>query len=103
MPLRLFLARGSGMGQAIAFIAVSVVGVGLSLLAFLTLGSIRLDSPLGMLRDGLANGTVAPGWQARDLDGELHVGPTPAGWQLLVFGDHALAPFDDLLGGIRFL
>lgn len=69
----------------------------------MTLGFVRLESPLGILRDGLPLGARAPRWTIRDDRGRLRKVPSGESWQLLVFGDHSLEAFPDLVSGIKRL
>jgi hypothetical protein len=91
------------IAQAAAFLALASGLVVLSLLAIARLGILRLESPLSRDREGLRPGRRVPAWERADLSGERHVVPRGHGWQLLMFADHSLREFPDLLPGLRRL
>ncbi len=70
-------------------------------LALTRLGLLRLESPLGVIRDGFPPGRLAPAWRLPDLSG--HPSGTPHGrhWQILIFCDHALVEFPGLVAGVK--
>jgi hypothetical protein len=78
--------------QAIGFVAFAGLLVVLTVVALVGIGIVRLESPLGVLRDGLQPGERAPRWALPDLDGVERRSPSGR-WQLLVFGDHSLREF----------
>jgi len=78
--------------QAIGFVAFAGLLVVLTVVALVGIGIVRLESPLGVLRDGLQLGERAPRWALRDLDGVERRSPSGR-WQLLVFADHSLREF----------
>lgn len=93
------------MGTAIGFIffGVEFVFIILCLLAIVRTGFVRLESSIGLRRDGLPYGKTAPGWSLPDVEGRLRVTPAGDHWQLLIFADHSLASFPDLVAEINEL
>lgn len=88
--------------QGFAFVAFASLLILLTVLAIVRVGLLRLESPLGIMRDSLPLGAVAPTWRLPDLAG--HARGTPTGtWQLLVFADHSLREFPELVEGIKEL
>jgi hypothetical protein len=81
------------MSLAIAQLTVTVVLVVLAALALTALGIGRLESPSGILRDGLPHGAPAPTWSLVDSQGRLHCCPRKSGWQVVLFAEHSLASF----------
>jgi hypothetical protein len=86
--------------QMVAYIAVASLLVVLAAAATLRIGLLRLESKLGVGRDGLSEGTRAPAWRLRDADGVARRSPNPNAWQLLVFSDHSLKEFPRLAFGL---
>ncbi|MDQ3914939.1 MAG: hypothetical protein M3279_07450 [Actinomycetota bacterium] len=72
-------------------------------LALLRLATLRLDSPLGRLRDGLLEGMSAPEWELRDTTGRPRRVPHGSKWQLLVFGDYTLVEFPGVVAALQRL
>jgi len=64
------------------------------------LGFSRLESSTGILRDGLSLEKKAPIWTLPDTTDVLHSVPNGNRWQFLIFTDHSLASFPELLLGI---
>jgi hypothetical protein len=89
-------------GQAIAFVAFAGVLVVLTLLVLVGVGIVRLESPLGVLRDGIPDGKRAPSWRLADAAGVTRQCPSGR-WQLLLFADHSLREFPDLVAGLKRL
>ena len=89
--------------QGLAFLGVESVLIALVLLAILRTGLMRLDSSAGIWRDGLPPGKVAPPWSLPDLKGYLRVTPAGDHWQFLIFADHSLSAFPDLVAGMNHL
>lgn len=88
--------------SVVAFFVLAVTMLALGLVALLRLGSLRLDSPLGIARDGFDAGERAPRWSLEDSRGTVR--RVPAGhWQLLVFADHSIVEFPDLVRGLHSL
>ncbi|WP_157254436.1 peroxiredoxin family protein [Nonomuraea typhae] len=75
----------------------------MALLAIIEIGKQGMLGHQGVERDGLRSGTRAPAWQAVDLDGRVHVSPAPGRWQVLVFADHSLREFTEVVEGLRAL
>ncbi len=71
--------------------------------ALLRLATLRLDSPLGRLRDGLLEGTPAPEWELSDTTGRPRRVPHGSKWQLLVFGDYTLVEFPGVVAALQRL
>jgi hypothetical protein len=67
------------------------------------LALLRLDSPLGISRDGFPRGSRVPRWRLPDLNEELHQVPSGKSWQLLLFSDHSLREFPQLAQAIERL
>jgi hypothetical protein len=86
-----------------AFLVVGVLLAFAAILAFVTLGSVRLESRLGVLRDGLPPGRKGPSWEAKATSGRVHHTPRRTGWQLLVFCNHGIREFPDLPDALREL
>lgn len=91
-----------GTAQAIAFLAVCGLLLLLGLLALARIGLLRLESPLGIIRDGLPGGAPAPRWQLADTEGVLRGVPSGR-WQLLLFADHSLREFPEVAGAVAGL
>lgn len=79
-----------------AFLICATLLLLLSLLALCALGVGRLESSIGILRDGLPRGESAPAWSLSDLDGRAHGTPSGELWQLLIFADHSIKEFEAL-------
>ena len=91
-----------GTGQAVGFIVVGGLFALLGVLALARIGLLRLESPLGIVRDGLPAGAPAPEWRRADTDGGLR--EVPAGrWQLLLFADHSLREFPEVAAALDAL
>lgn len=84
-----------------AYLGVELLLLGLAFLAIVRIGFFRLESSLGIARDGLPPGKMAPPWSLLDVKGHLRVTPASTHWQLLVFADHSLASFPDLVAGMN--
>jgi hypothetical protein len=89
--------------QAWAFVVVTSGVILLGTLALLRIGMLRLEMPIGIRRDGLRVGSRSPRWQRADVDGHLRSVPGDGRWQLLVFADHSLQAFPDLIAGLARL
>jgi hypothetical protein len=92
-----------GTAQAIAYVALATVFVLFSCLGFITLGTARLQSFLGIFRDGLAPGSRAPGWKLRAIDGRMFSTPSGGPWQVLMFVNHAIVEFPTVVPTLRNL
>jgi hypothetical protein len=88
---------------AVVFVGVAGVLVLLALLALLRIGGMRMESPLVLLRGGLPRGARAPAWQRGTVDGGSFQVPSGERWQFLVFINHSLVGYPDLVEGIRRL
>lgn len=92
------------LAQAFAFIGIAVVLVLFAMLALVRIAAVRLDSSLGILRDGLPEGSVAPAWHLPDTTREMRQVPSDgARWRLLLFANHSLIEFPDLATGVMRL
>ena len=90
-------------GIGLLFVAIELVFIALALLAILRTGFLRLNSSIGIGRDGFPPGKTVPSWSLPDIEGRLRVTPAGDHWQLLVFANHALASFPDLVSGMNHL
>lgn len=84
----------------ISFLIVELLCIALTLLALLKTGLQRLESAVGISRDGFPPGRSVPSWQLLDLMGQERKTPTGEKWQLLIFVDHSLVSFPELFIGI---
>jgi hypothetical protein len=89
--------------QAWAYVVVTVGVISLGVLALLRIGMLRLEMPIGIRRDGLRAGSRSPRWRRADLDGHVRSVPGDGRWQVLVFADHSLRAFPDLIAGLARL
>ncbi len=87
----------------LTFLGVELVLIVLILLAMVQTGFARLSSSIGIARDGLPPGKSAPPWSLPDLQGHLRVTPAGDHWQFLIFAEHSLASFPDLVAGMNHL
>ncbi len=87
----------------LTFLGVELAFIVLVLLAIVRTGFFRLESSVGIARDGLPPGKSAPSWSLPDLEGHLRVTPSADHWQLLIFTDHSLASFPHLVAGMNHL
>ncbi|MGH2560602.1 MAG: hypothetical protein ACRDJH_16180 [Thermomicrobiales bacterium] len=88
-----------GLTVSIAFLVVSSALILLTLLMILRIGFGRLESRIGIERDGPKRGARTPEWRLPDLYGTARKSPSGSRWQLLLFADHTLASFPDLVAG----
>jgi AhpC/TSA family len=91
------------VAQGLLFLSMAVVFIALAVLVILQNSFLRLNSSIGIARDGLPPGKPAPSWQLPDLEGRLHLTPAGDHWQLLIFINQALAAFPDLVTGMHQL
>lgn len=56
-----------------------------------------------MARDGYRPGKAVPAWSLPDTSGQVRKTPGKDHWQLLIFTNHALVAFPNILAGIRQL
>ncbi len=89
--------------QAIIFLVAACILLALTLLAILRQGFLRLESSIGIARDGLPIGAVAPALSLPDLAGRAHAIPSMSRWQFLVFGDRSLVAFPGVVSGVNIL
>jgi hypothetical protein len=89
--------------MGILFLSVALVLIAATVLQIVRTGYARLDSSIGILRDGIPPGKPAPSWSLPDLEGHLRVTPAGDHWQLLLFANLALVAFPDLVAGINHL
>jgi hypothetical protein len=82
---------------SLLFFLVALVASGLALLVTVRIGFGRLESAIGIARDGPRRGGAAPKWHALDDRGQERNVPNRSRWQLLVFADHCLQSFPDLI------
>ncbi len=91
------------MAEGLGYLALTFVLILLVLIATVRIGFIRLESSLGIARDGIPPGKPAPSWSLPDLEGHLRVTPAGDHWQLLIFADHSLSAFPNLVAGMNHL
>ena len=85
-----------GIAQGVAFLALAGLSATACALALLRVGVIRLESPLGIHRDGLRVGSSAPRLRARAADGTSVAIPTGDRYQFLLFTDHSLSEYPEV-------
>jgi hypothetical protein len=91
------------LAMGILFLGVAFALIALTLLATLRTGFARLNSSIGILRDGFPPGKPSPPFSLPDLEGHLRVAPAGDHWQLLYFANLSLVGFPDLVAGINRL
>jgi hypothetical protein len=91
------------LAVGILFLGIALALIALALLATLRTGYARLNSSVGILRDGFPPGKPAPPFSLPDLEGRLRVAPAGDHWQLLIFANLSLVAFPDLVAGINRL
>jgi hypothetical protein len=91
------------VGISVLFMGVEVVFIVLALLAILRAGFLRLNSSVGIARDGFPPGKMVPSWSLADLEGRLRVTPAGDHWQLLVFANRSLEAFPEVVSGMHSL
>ena len=79
------------------FLSIELVLVAMALLAIVRNGFVRLNSSIGIARDGFPPGKIVPSWNLPDLEGHLRVTPAANHWQLLIFANRSLVAFPDLI------
>lgn len=87
----------------VTFLGVELVCMALVLLAIVRIGLARLNSIFGIARDGFPPGKAVPSWSLPDVEGHLRITPAGDHWQLLVFADHSLEAFPELISGMHHL
>ena len=88
---------------AVTFLGLELVCIVLALLAIVRTGFLRLNSSIGIARDGFPPGKAVPPWSLPDLEGHLRVTPAGDHWQLLIFADQSLEAFPELVSGMHYL
>jgi hypothetical protein len=86
-----------------AFLVVELILLALIVLTMMRLGFAHLESRFGLAREGLTLGKKAPSWMLPDTTGMLRSTPAYDRWQFLIFTDHSLISFPDLLHGMHHL
>jgi hypothetical protein len=86
---------------AVSFLLVTMICIFLTLLALAGLGFMRLESRFGLEHEGLKLGQNAPTWQHFDAEGNVFRSPSQRHWQLLLFANHSLRSFPELVMGIN--
>ena len=81
--------------MAVAYVTLEIVLIALLLLLILRLGLAGLDTASAIGRDGLRIGSCSPEWRLRS--GEVLQRGNDR-WQLLIFSDHSLVSFPELVG-----
>src|SRR5450631_626782 len=81
----------------VIFLSIEVIFIILVVLTILRTGVIRLESKVGVTRDGFPPGKKVPSWQLPDIAGQMQQTPTENHWQLLLFTDHVLGGFLDVV------
>jgi hypothetical protein len=90
-----------GTAVGITFLGVEIALVALAGLAIIRIGFIRLDTWIGIARDGIPIGNAAPSWSLPDVAGHLRVTPARDRWQFLIFTDRSLVGLPELVDGLR--
>jgi hypothetical protein len=91
------------MLASVVFIIVALLSTSLALLMIIRIGYGRLESALGIARDGPKQNRPAPAWQATDNMGKRQGVPSEGRWQLLIFADHSLASFPEFIAATNRL
>lgn len=84
-----------------AFDAVAVLLILLSLVALLRIGVARLESSIGVLRDGLPVGSWSPRWSGEACSGDRVTIPRLGAWQVVMFASHGLVQFPTLISAMN--
>lgn len=87
----------------LTFLGVELVFIVLVLLVVVQTGFTRLESIVGIAGDGFPPGKAVPPWNLPDLTGQARKTPAGDRWQFLIFVDHALGGFPDLIVGMQYL
>jgi hypothetical protein len=88
---------------AILFIVIAVLLCVAAVMAIFGVTHLAMSGSEAVERDGLHRGTPAPHWSLPDAAGQSRSSPPACGLQLIVFGDHGLKSFPDLIAGIQEL
>lgn len=89
--------------SAIIFLIIELFLIIFAVLLIQYLGFRRLESNIGIRRDGIRYGKLVPSWHLSDISGQVHSTPAKHFWQFLIFTDHSLQSFPDLLRGVNNL
>jgi hypothetical protein len=89
--------------EAIVFVLVAIILCVAALLALLGTGQLALSGSDALRRDGLGRGQVAPEWSLPDVHGVQRKSPPDRPLQLIVFADHSLRSFPEVVAGLRAL
>jgi hypothetical protein len=87
----------------ILFIVIAVLLCAAAIMAVFGVTHLAMSGSEAVERDGLHRGTPAPRWSRPDAAGRLRSSPPASGFQLIVFGDHGLKSFPELIAGIAGL
>jgi hypothetical protein len=88
---------------AILFIVIAVLLCVAAVMAVFGVTHLAMSGSEAVERDGLHRGTPAPRWSLPDAAGQVRSSPPARGFQLIVFGDHGLKSFTELIAGIQEL
>jgi len=88
---------------AVVFIGCAMLVCAAAMLALIGVAHLRLSAPDAIERDGMATGTRAPAWRLPDAAGTVRHSPPAGPLQLLVFADHAIKSFPEVIDGLRDL
>src|SRR5215468_11143860 len=91
------------MAFAILFIVIASLLCVAAVMAVFGVTHLAMSGSEAVARDGLHRGTAAPRWSLPDAAGQLRASPPASGFQLIVFGDHGLKSFPELIAGIAEL
>lgn len=83
-------------------LAVLLLMWAMAIVAFAALGIDRLQSAVGLERDGLRLGSCSPVWSLLDTTGSRRRSPSGK-WQLLLFANHGLRSFQRTVAAIQAL
>jgi hypothetical protein len=89
--------------SGIIFLGIALTLIILLLLVIAQTGFARLESIVGIERDGFPVGTVIPPWSLPDLTGQIRKTPAGDRWQFLIFIHYGLVGFPGLIAGMHDL
>jgi hypothetical protein len=92
-----------GVAQGVVFVVLAGLSATACALALLRVGVIRLESPLGIHRDGLPAGSSAPRIDAVAADGTEVKVPNGDRYQFLLFTDLSLAEYPEVAAAVSEL
>lgn len=87
----------------VIFLSLELLLILLALLAIVRTGIARLNSSIGIARDGFPPGKAVPIWSLPDIEGDVHSTPAGDRWQLLVFANRSLVAFPQVIQGMHRL